>query len=206
MLRSTLDHLVIVAPSLAEGSDYVQRALGVAPRPGGEHARMGTHNRLLKLGERMFLEVIAVNPNAAAPGRPRWFGLDRPLTECRLATWVVRTDDVRAALKASRLPLGKIEPMTRGRFEWEITVTEDGGPPLDGIAPTIIQWRDAHPMDGVRYSGCLLVRVEAFHPRSAEVRAALDAMRFEGPFSISPGDRPRLIAHIRTPAGPRILE
>jgi hypothetical protein len=38
---------------------------------------MGTHNRLLKLGEGFYLELIAIDPQAPPPGRPRWFGLDR---------------------------------------------------------------------------------------------------------------------------------
>ena len=60
----------------AFGGDYVRSVLGVAPGPGGAHARMGTHNLLLRLGESVFLEVIAPDPAAAPPGRPRWFGLD----------------------------------------------------------------------------------------------------------------------------------
>jgi glyoxalase-like protein len=206
MPRSALDHIIIVAPSLDEGSEHVRRVLGVAPQPGGEHVRMGTHNRLLKLGERMYLEVIAVNPRAPDPGRPRWFGMDAPVKECRLATWVVRTNHILAAVAASRLPLGKIELMSRGRFDWQITVTDDGGLPLDGIAPTIIQWRDAHPMDGVPDSGCSLERLEGFHPRAEEVRRALDAIGFDGRFSVAVGEPARLAAHIRTPAGLRTLE
>jgi hypothetical protein len=61
-------------------------------------------------------------------------------------------------------------------------------------------------MDGVADSGCSLERLEGFHPRAEEVRAALDAIGFDGPFSVSSGDRPRLVGHIRTPAGLRTLE
>jgi hypothetical protein len=53
--RSRLDHIIVTAASLQEGVDYVRRELGVAPQTGGEHVLMGTHNCLLKLGEKLFL-------------------------------------------------------------------------------------------------------------------------------------------------------
>ena len=39
---------------------------------------MGTHNRLLGLGTNVYLEVIAIDTEAAPPARPRWFSLDTP--------------------------------------------------------------------------------------------------------------------------------
>src|SRR4051812_30813067 len=124
MNASHIDHLTITAPTLASGLDYVRDMLGVVPQIGGEHPRMGTHNVLLKLGERMFLEVIAINPDAPALSRPRWFGLDRLDADQspRLATWVVRTADIGAAVAASPVPLGNIEAMSRGKFTWQITI------------------------------------------------------------------------------------
>src|SRR5690606_1679690 len=73
---------------------------------GGEHPRMATHNRLLRLGDTLYLEVIAPNPAAPAPGRPRWFGLDGlgPQSPPSLATWVVRCTDIRASAAAASEP------------------------------------------------------------------------------------------------------
>jgi len=187
----------------------VRRKLGVAPQAGGEHVRMGTHNSLLKLGERLYLEVIAADPRAPRPDRPRWFQLDEPdsVRSPRLATWVARCDDIRAATAASPIPLGRIEPMSRGKFEWLITVPEDGKLPLQGIVPTLIQWRsEIHPAQGLKDPGCSLLRLEGFHPRSEEVTGMLEAIGFEGEFALSPGEAPRLVAHIQTSAGPRRLD
>jgi hypothetical protein len=44
-----LDHLVISARTLDEGTQYVADTLGVAPAGGGAHPLMRTHNRLLNL-------------------------------------------------------------------------------------------------------------------------------------------------------------
>lgn len=211
MPRALIDHIVVTAASLAAGVEHVRRALGVAPQPGGEHARMGTHNCLLRLGERVYLEVVAVNPSAPPPGRPRWFQLDDAdsVRTPRLATWVARTDDVHATAAAASVPLGKVEPMSRGKLNWLITVTEEGGLRLGGLAPALIQWPEGvHPADGLKDLGCSLIRLEAFHPEPDKMRGLLQSIGFEGELGVSPlpaGEAPRLLAHIRTPAGERRL-
>lgn len=40
--------------------------------------QFGTHNRCLGMEDGIYLEVIAVDPEAPPPSRPRWFGLDDP--------------------------------------------------------------------------------------------------------------------------------
>lgn len=206
MLRSHIDHLVVTAPDLGAGAAWLRDILGVEPEPGGSHARMGTHNRLLRLGKAAYLEVIAIDPAAPDPGRPRWFGLDElePGALPRLATWVVRTTDIQSALAASPVVSGYVTPMSRGELNWQITVPRNGGLPLQGIAPTLIQWQDRHPAAVMPESGCTLLRLEGFHPRAGKVQAMLGAIGFQGEFSVSPipaGSPPRLVAHIQTPKG-----
>lgn len=210
MLRSLIDHIVVTTPVLEAGVDYVRDILGVAPAGGGEHAAMGTHNRLLRLGAAMFLEVIAANPAAPAPNRPRWFELDEEESNAapRLATWVVRTTDLRAALAASPVVSGYAIPMSRGDFHWTIAVPRNGSLPLQGVAPTMIQWGDRQPVASLPESGCSLVRIEGFHPRAAKVTEMLAAIGFHGEFSVSPlpaGEAPYLVAHIRTPTGEHMI-
>jgi len=205
MPRSHIDHLVVTAASLEEGVEYVRRELGVTPQSGGEHVRMGTHNCLLRLGDKLYLEVIAPDPGAPPPGRPRWFQLDEPesVRAPRLATWVARCDYIHALAPAS---LGKIETMSRGSFRWLITTPEDGKLPLQGIAPTLIQWlSESHPADTLQDLGCSLVGFEGFHPRPESVTGVLESIGFEGAFPVSMGDAPRLAAQIGTPGGPRRL-
>jgi len=211
MLRSYIDHIAITAPSLQAGVDYVQQTLGVSPQIGGEHPRMGTHNCLLKLGEKLYLEVISINPQAPPPNRPRWFELDAADAShpVRLAAWIARTNDIDAAIIASPIPLGEIEAMSRGHLNWLITIAADGCLPLHGIAPTLIQWpADVHPAASLRESGCSLVRLEGFHPEAGKVAGVLEAIGFEGDFHVSAlpsAQQPYLVAHIQTPTGLRQL-
>ncbi|WP_423836785.1 VOC family protein [Stutzerimonas stutzeri] len=103
-----IDHITITAPSLSKGSDLVYESLGVRPQQGGEHPRMGTHNLLLRLGDSIFLEVIAINHAAARTLHARWFHLDAlpPDAPPRLACWVARTPSIHESTSAATEPLG----------------------------------------------------------------------------------------------------
>jgi len=206
-----IDHITITSPSLEVGSEWVYERLGVRPQRGGEHPRMGTHNLLLRLGDSMFLEVIAVDAAAPAPSRARWFELDAlaPEANPRLACWVVSTADIRKSVAEAPEALGLVEPMSRGNLEWLMSIPEDGSLPLGGVAPTLIQWpASTHPAGGLQDQGCQLVALELLHPHPARVS---DLLRCLGgvepgvPVSLREAGAPGLVAHIRTPLGLRTL-
>lgn len=203
-----IDHIVVTAPSLTSGVAYVRQALGVLMEEGGEHLRMGTHNKLLRLGDDLYLEVIAINPNARRPVHPRWFGLDQQ-TEPKLAGWVARTNDIQSAAAASPIPLGSIESMSRGDLNWLITIPPDGSFPFDGVAPVLIQWQEnSHPAQRLTSSGCSLVRLEGYHAEAETIIAMLGAIGFDGNFTVNalpPEKAPHLVALIETPTGIRQL-
>ncbi|MBU1237968.1 MAG: VOC family protein [Gammaproteobacteria bacterium] len=210
MPRCQLDHIAITAPSLEAGAAYVREMLGVSPQPGGEHVCMGTHNLLLRLGESMYLEVIAINPAAPAPTRPRWFGLDTLAADAApaLSAWVARTGDIRATAAAASEPLGDIEPMSRGALEWLITIPADGSLLLGGVAPALIEWHtDAHPATRLIDHGLSLVGLELHHPEPQRVARLLHSLGFEGPVTVAEKSAvaARRVAHIATPQGVRTL-
>jgi len=150
----TLDHLVVAARTLDEGAAWVLERLGAECAPGGKHATMGTHNRLLSLGPESYLEVIAIDPEAPPPTRPRWFELDTHEMHARLARgpalvhWVERTNDLEAELHVYPAQV-RIESFTRGALRWRLALTPDGSFPENGSLPTLIQWEGAHPCDAL---------------------------------------------------------
>lgn len=206
-----LDHIAVVAPDLASGTHFVEQALGVPLQTGGQHPRMGTHNKLLRLGDDVYLEVIAVDPAAAAPQRPRWFGLDQLRSDAlpRLATWVARTEDIVATRAACVWDAGPIESMTRGALAWRMTVPADGSLPEAGAAPTLMQWdAQPHPASVLDDVGCTLQALEIFHPTPDRLQHALDALGLASKVQVHPltvGTSSHLLAHIRTPSGLRTL-
>ncbi len=206
-----VDHIIITAPDLEVGAEFVNQTLGVMPQRGGEHPRMGTHNLLLRLGEALFLEVISPNPAASRPERARWFALDSLAADAApsLATWVARTTDLHTTAAVSSETLGLIEPMTRGTLNWLITIPADGSLPLGGIAPTLIEWQaEPHPAAKLEDLGLSLAKLELFHPEPDRIASLLKSIECQGPVSVFPtpkGVAPYLVAHINTPNGLRTL-
>ena len=202
------DHLVIAAQALEEGVEWVERRLGVAMGAGGKHDSMGTHNRLLSLGPGRFIEVIAIDPRGAKPARPRWFGLDTPAMEERLARgpalihWVARTDDIEGALATTSATAPEVLALSRGAFRWRIGVPPDGSLADSGMAPTLIQWATQHPAELLADSGCRLESLVLHHPQAASI---LHRLRYAGLSAQDPIEASHegagLEARIRTPKG-----
>jgi hypothetical protein len=213
---AAIDHLVVAAADLDAGAAWLEDRLGVALAQGGRHATMGTHNRLLKLGPRRYLELIAIDPAAANPERARWFGLDDPALNARIAErprlihWVAYCNDIETASAACREPLGDILDLSRGVFRWRITVPANGHLPGDGLLPSLIQWQSpAHPAELIPDCGSTLMKLEGFHPEPTRIRGALAALGLEevlALFPTEPGETPGLVAYLKTPAGLRELD
>ncbi|TWC66682.1 VOC family protein [Herbaspirillum sp. SJZ099] len=210
-LRSEPDHLVVTAASLEQGMAWVEQKLGLsmAPRIGGEHIRLGTHNALMSLGPGFYLEVIAIDPLAPAPSRPRWFGLDALAGDAapRLAHWVARTGDIHAALQAMPLKPGIVEEMSRGALHWLITIAADGRLQCDGLLPSLIQWQSQpHPAAALPDLGCRLATLQAHHPQADALSASLHAIGLDDQrIALHAAQTATLTAAIMTPHGMRVL-
>jgi hypothetical protein len=209
---AVFDHLVVAAATLEQGETYLEERLGVRPQRGGKHLAMGTHNSLIKLGTQRYLEVIAIDPEASPPGHARWFGLDATALQSalrampRLIHWVARTVDIDAARRALAVDPGAVQAMSRGAFEWRITVPADGSLPAGGVLPTLIQWADErHPTDAMPDSGVRLVAFAGAHPQPGIIRSALAALALTDTIKVTYAAQPRLVAMLQTPRGPVTL-
>jgi hypothetical protein len=220
-----LDHLVVVAPTLAAGVTHVCDALGVSAETfeaGGRHPGMGTHNRLLGLWGGIYLEVMACDPEAPAPERKRWFGLDSKAVKARLAHgpylahWVARVERPRQLKLWQQQYPERIPPllqMQRGDYAWHIGVPENGALPSwkrhggDGLLPTLIQWDlPLHPSDRLACHGVALKGLRGFHTNANGLAKQLAWL---GASSLIAIERtlvePSLVAEFETPAGLRTL-
>ena len=211
----TLDHLAIFAPSLERGVEWVRDCLGVAASPGGAHPHMGTHNRLVRLGDDMFLEIIARDPDAARPSAHQtWFELgDDAATMSnwdqgfRLRGMVARTSDLAHAISRAPDELGAPMRLTRGAREWMFGVRPDGKLPLGGALPHLMD-PGVHGPGGPRLpdQGCRLLHLVLETPEDQSVITwTYGGLAFERAPERRPGPRTRLIAAIETPNGVRIL-
>ncbi|HEY7904204.1 MAG TPA: VOC family protein [Casimicrobiaceae bacterium] len=202
------DHLIVGCATLDAGIEHIERLTGAMPLAGGRHSMMGTHNALIKLGPKLYLELIAIDPDSPAPPRPRWFELDQPAMRAALAerphliAWAARTDDLDDALMRATIAPGVATAMTRGDLAWRITVPDDGMRAAGGVLPVLIQWTgDAHPVQRLPESGVTLAQLAASHPSPAMVREALAAWKLADAMTVTHAATPRVAAMLRTPRG-----
>lgn len=199
------DHIAVSGETLAAARAHVEECLGVPMQPGGAHAVFHTHNALLGLEDGLYLEAIAINPEAATPDRPRWFDLDRFEGAARLTNWICRSEDLPKSLDDLALDLGHPVALQRGDLRWRMAVPDTGRLPYDNCAPALIQWdTPAHPAHSLTQQGVKLRRLTIRHPDAEALRSALsgalkdDRVRFEtGPRALQ--------AEFQTPHGIRVL-
>lgn len=203
-----LDHLVIAAHTLKQGIDWAEQRLGVPPAGRGAHANMGTHNALWGLG-RLYLEVIAIDPDGHRPDRPRWFGFDDPKTQERLShgprllTWAVAVDrpDALATL-AGRAPEPHDPPvdLSRNDLRWQVALPQKASLPLDGAWPLTICWTEGHPSRQLPDQGLSLNRLTVYGAGAAAAEPVLGDV--EGPVFFTPSeDETRLEAELAGASG-----
>lgn len=208
-----LDHITVIAPSLAEGVAHVRRCLGIDVPFGRAHPDMGTHNHLLRLGESVYLEIIALNPDAPQPDRARWFGLDDQDavradwdSGRRLRGWVARTSDINAVLAGHETVLGRKVEFTSANGSFCFAIPADGSLPLEGAAPSVIDRLGKPPSVAVMAdAGARLQSVILEHPEPARVIALYRSLGIADPPVVTSGERLRYRALIETPNGLREL-
>lgn len=200
-----LDHIAVAGATLDDATEFVQQALGVVLQPGGEHAHFGTHNRLLGLADGLYLEAIAINPDAQPPGRTRWFDLDRFDGPARLTNWICRTGNLAQTLNGLPGDTGVPVALSRGDLRWQMAVPETGRLPFDNLFPALIEWEGGkHPAGMLDDSGCSLLHLTVSHPQAGILRDTLKSHLIDPRITFETG-APGLSAEFDTPHGRREL-
>ncbi|MCC1493303.1 VOC family protein [Cognatishimia sp. F0-27] len=169
-----LDHIAVAGETLGAATAHVEDCLGQPMGPGGQHAHFATHNRLLGMEPALYLEAIAIDPTVPRPPYARWFGLDAFRGAPRLDKWILRTDDLDAAIHA--LPMaGEAVALSRGNLRWSMAVPRDGMLPFDGLFPALIQWHsDTPPGLSLAKPALSMSGLTVRHPEAEALRALLD--------------------------------
>jgi len=213
-MAAWVDHLVIGAADLDQGAAWCVETLGAAPGPVGRHASLGTHNRCLPIGSlefpQAYLEILAIDPDAPAPTRVRWFGLDGPAVAARLRAGPVllalaaRTDAL--AEHGARLLEAGVDPgspwrLSRetpsGPLRWRILLRDDGQSGGGPALPALLEWESRHPAAAMPAPTAVLESLTLAGLAPA-LRAALD---LRGPVAWSDASPPGVTAVLRTPRG-----
>jgi hypothetical protein len=139
-----LDHLMWGASSLEQGIEIAEDLFKVQAAPGGSHAGLGTCNALLSLGESVYLEIIAPDPEQQV--HSTFVSNLTALSEPALVTFAVGSNALPAAAQRARLAgLDVSGPQATQRrtpagdlLAWELLyfIGHDHG----GLMPFVIDW------------------------------------------------------------------
>jgi hypothetical protein len=204
-----LDHIIVIAPTLIEGVSHVQNCLDLEVPFGTRHDYMGTHNHRLQLGNTVYLEIVALDPEGTEPGRPRWFGLDNQEKVRsdwnegrRLRGWVASTDAIDSVVSTRRAIFGDKVPLPAANPAFDFAIPEDGSLPLDGAAPSIIDHRgEPTSMVSIPDLGARLRSLTLEHPNSAAIETLYRELSIDRPPAIIQAPKIRYRAQIETPTG-----
>jgi Glyoxalase-like domain len=190
--EAPLDHLVYATPDLEATCRDLEIRLGVRASAGGQHPGRGTHNALISIGPKAYLEIIGPDP-LQPETKAVWFGIDQ-LTAPKLITWAVRVDELEAFVKGSAI-FGVVRTGSRKTpdgttLSWQLTE-----PQLVrgvGLVPFLIKWNSReHPADSA-IAGPRLVQLRMEHPEPELIRKQLNPLRLE--VAIERRSSPALVA------------
>jgi hypothetical protein len=204
-----LDHLTVIAPALSDGVSHVRDCLGLDVPFGSRHEYMGTHNHRLQLGNSVYLEIVAFDPEGKEPGRPRWFGLDNHATikadwnsGRRLRGWVANTDIIGSVLARHRAIFGDEVSLPAADPSFGFTIPKDGALPLDGAVPSIIDHRgDSSYVASIPDLGARLHSFILEHPDPIGLKSLYEELAIDRPPAIIQGPVIRYRALIETASG-----
>jgi hypothetical protein len=198
-----VDHVIVGVSNLEAGIRDFEQLTGVRAAPGGAHPGQGTRNALLSLGEGVYLELYAPNPDEPIVS-PAVAEL-QALTRLAPMGWAVSTTDVdglRSFYQRRGLPLSVPEPGSRLRpdgtlLRWVTFGVETIDHPL---APFFIRWEQQalHP-SRTSPSGCRLLSISLRDPAPASLAAAARPLRL--PIRVGRGLDKRLEVRLACPRG-----
>jgi catechol 2,3-dioxygenase-like lactoylglutathione lyase family enzyme len=197
-----LDHILLGCSDLDRGIEFVEKHTGVHAAFGGIHPGRGTRNALLSLGEKHYLEIIALDPLQS--GAPDHYGLAK-LTEPRLVGWAAHPGDLNSfatRLRDADIAFDGPNPGSRKRpdgrlLQWKtLNLKDDHG----GLLPFFIEWSadTVHPSADAP-AGCRIVRFEIATPEPEQLSKTVAILGLD--VKIAKAENPQLRATIAGPKG-----
>ena len=217
-IASKFDHLVVAAKTLHEGRAWARETLGVDAVGGGKHDGLATHNTLIKLDGKRYLEIIAIDPDAGVPNFPRWFGLDTPHVRehiahgPRLVAWVARCkgapDAIEQLATTDAYSANVVRSASRADFRWRFAFTPNGERIAGGTLPHLIQWDcHTHPSERLPESDVSLTALMLGAPEPEPLAGMLEALHFaDARVQVGQSTATHLVATLQTPLGSVVLD
>ena len=162
-----LDHIVFGAFTLEEGTEFVENILQANLSDIGYHKDMGTHNRVIRISDEIYLEVVAIDPKIRNLKNRKWFNLDNSNLQLKLKKspqiigYVIEKKDI----KISKYYDPFFEA-SRANYRWQFAMPTYKNKFLDseivetGIIPSLISWKSEKPINQMKKNQFELISFE----------------------------------------------
>lgn len=204
-----LDHLVYAVPDLEAALDWFETKTGLRPAIGGRHPDRGTRNAVINLGQKAYLEIVAVDPDNSDVPPPRWMGVDH-ITTPTMTRWAVKSPNLAADARRlsmlrtdlARTAKGQRQLPDGATLSWQMSLPAPE--PAVELIPFFLDWSSSsfHPTDRMA-SGYSLEKMEFFHPDAGVLQANFDSLDLRAVVQL--GGIPSIVAHLNTPKGKLVI-
>ena len=171
----SLDHIVFGSFTLDEGTKFVENILQAKLSEIGYHKDIGTHNRVIRISEKVYLEVIAIDPKTSKLNNRKWFNLDNSKLQSKLKKspqvigYVIENDDV--SITKYYDPFFE---SSRDIYKWQFAMPTFKNNILDseiieaGMIPSLISWKSDKPVYQMKKNQFELISLEIELSKSQE--------------------------------------
>ena len=171
----SLDHIVFGSFTLDEGTKFVENILQAKLSEIGYHKDIGTHNRVIRISEKVYLEVIAIDPKTSKLNNRKWFNLDNSKLQSKLKKspqvigYVIENDDV--SITKYYDPFFE---SSRDIYKWKFAMPTFKNNILDseiieaGMIPSLISWKSDKPVYQMKKNQFELISLEIELSKSQE--------------------------------------
>ncbi len=175
------DHFLVGCSSLETGIQYIKNKTGVEAIPGGKHPTIGTHNALISLGDKTYLEIIAPDPEATSLVSD--YNFLKELKNPELFYWAARTENMDSLLKKindAGYQNSGIHPGSRERKDGTVLKWRSlsvGTAIANDVIPFFIEWdkNSKHPsVDSP--AGCTIAGFEIEYPEPEKLIAIFEQL------------------------------
>ena len=162
-----LDHIVFGSSTLEEGTEFVENILQAKLSDIGYHKDMGTHNRVIRISERVYLEVIAIDPKISNLNKRKWFNLDNSSLQSKLKK---KPQIIGYVIENNDMSINKYyDPFflaSRDSYKWQFAMPTFENNILEskiieaGIIPSLISWKSKKPIYQMKKNQFELISLE----------------------------------------------
>ena len=171
----SLDHIVFGSFTLDEGTKFVENILQAKLSEIGYHKDIGTHNRVIRISEKVYLEVIAIDPKTSKLNNRKWFNLDNSKLQSKLKKspqvigYVIENDNMNITKYYD-----PFFESSRDIYKWQFAMPTFNNNILNseiveaGMIPSLISWKSDKPVYQMKKNQFELISLEIELSKSQE--------------------------------------